>query len=271
MTEKTLRTGTRVNALHAVQNRIRRIAIGALTAPRRLKVPGSALSFHVHSATESHRISNVEEPWTIAWMRAVPPGSIVYDVGANIGIDALVAAERHDGAVRVVAIEPFPANFASLVKNIILNKLEERVTALPFGLGRTTGLMRYNWANARPGGALHSFGEIIKPRTGEVMPAFAHHQCICYRLDDLVKLPGLPFPSHIKIDVDGTELDVLTGAHDVLRDRRCRALQVEVFDADEARTRRKDVVELLEAAGFSMIADHAHRFPRVRDLQFARH
>jgi FkbM family methyltransferase len=256
--------------LRAVHNRVRRLAIGALTAPRRLQVPGSALSFHVHSAIESHRVSNVEETWTIAWMRAVPPGSVVYDVGANIGIDSLIAAERSDRAVTVVAIEPFPANFASLVKNIVLNGLQDQVIALPCGLGRATELARYNWANANPGGALHSFGDIVRPRTGEVLAPVGHHHCLCYRLEDLVKLPALPFPTHIKIDVDGSELEVLAGATEVLRDARCRALQVEVVDSDDTRARSREVIGLLDAAGFSLVAEHPHKLARVRDLQFAR-
>jgi FkbM family methyltransferase len=257
-------------ALRAVQNRTRRLAIDALTSPRKLQVSDSMLRFHVHSAIESHRVSNVEESWTIAWMRAVPPGSVVYDVGANIGVDSLIAAEDQDRAVKVVAIEPFPANFASLVKNIVLNGLQDRVIPVPCGLGRTTKLVRYNWANVEPGGALHSFGAIVKPRTGEIVTPQAHHECICYRLDDLVKLPDLPFPTHMKIDVDGSELDVLAGADDVLRDQRCRALQVEVVDTDDDRARSQSVIQLLEAAGFSLIAEYGHKFPRVRDLQFAR-
>jgi hypothetical protein len=85
-----------------------------------------------------------------------------------------------------------------------------------------------------------------------------------------VKLPDLPFPTHIKIDVDGGELDVLAGANDVLHDARCRALQVEVIDADAGRTRSRDVIGVLEAAGLSVRAEYAHRFPRVRDIQFVR-
>jgi FkbM family methyltransferase len=256
--------------LRAVQNRFRRLAVGALTAPRRLQVPDTALAFHVHSAIEADRISSVEETWTIAWVRAVPPSSVVYDVGANIGIISLLAAEDQDRAIRVVAIEPFPANFASLVKNIVFNGLQEQVIALPFGLGRTTALARYNWANFQAGGALHSFGDIVKPRTGEIVSPLAHHQCLCYRLDDLVKLPDLPFPTHIKIDVDGSELEVLAGAEEVLRDERCRGLQVEVVDANDERARSQHVIGLLEAAGFSLTGEYGHKFPRVRDLQFAR-
>ena len=144
------------------------------------------------------------------------------------------------------------------------------VIPVPFGLGRATGLVRYNWANAQPGGALHSFGAIVKPRSGEVITPVAHHECVCYRLDDLVKLPDLPFPTHIKIDVDGGELEVLAGAPDVMRDPRCRALQVEVIDVDAARARSREVTELLAAAGFSLVGEHAHALARVRDLQFAR-
>ena len=102
------------------------------------------------------------------------------------------------------------------------------------------------------------------------MPPVAHHQCLCYRLDDLVKLPDLPFPTHIKIDVDGSELEVLAGAESVLRDERCRALQVEVVDTDDARARSRQVIGLLGATGFSLVAEYGHKFPRVRDLQFAR-
>jgi D-serine deaminase-like pyridoxal phosphate-dependent protein len=126
------------------------------------------------------------------------------------------------------------------------------------------------WADAEPGAALHSFGVMVRPRTSEAISPVAHHQCVCYRLDDLVGIPGLPFPSHIKIDVDGGELEVLAGAPAVLRDPRCIGLQVEVVDFDEERSRSREVIRLLEEAGFQLAAEHPHALPRVRDLQFVR-
>ena len=39
------------------------------------------------------------------------------------------------GIVVLVALEPAPANFASLVKNVALNGLSERVYVLPIGAG----------------------------------------------------------------------------------------------------------------------------------------
>lgn len=256
--------------LQRARSRARRLSIAALTRPRKVGLAGSRLRFHVHSGIEEYRIRSLHETWTIAWMRALPPGSVLYDIGANIGVGSLLAAEDAARDIKVVAVEPFPANFASLVKNTIVNGLQDRVTALPFGLGARTAILPLRWANAEPGGALHSFGAIVRPRTSEPINPVAHHQCVCYRLDDLVQIPGLPFPTHIKIDVDGGELEVLAGALAVLRDPRCAGLQVEVIDYDEEHSRSREVIGLVEAAGFRMVAEHPHAFPRVRDLQFAR-
>jgi FkbM family methyltransferase len=233
-----------------------------------LAVPGSQLRFHVHSATEDMRVSSVREPWTIEWLRSLPPGAVLWDVGANIGITALVAAERSDRSVRVVAVEPFPANFSSLVKNIVLNHLQDCVVALPFGVGIETRMMPYHWATQEPGGALHSFGSMVRPRTGQRLKAVAHHDCMCWRLDEIVQFPGLPFPTHLKIDIDGGELDVLEGGACALSDERCQGVQIEVTDDGGGRTAA--VIERLEAAGLQLLGQHPHDFPGIRDLQFIR-
>ena len=250
------------------RNCVRRVVVGYLTAPRPLAVPGSKLRFHVHSATEAMRVGSVREPWTVEWLQGLPSGACLYDIGANIGITALLAAERADRSVRVVAIEPFPANFASLVKNIVLNGFGDEVTALAFGIGRETGIRGYNWANAEAGGALHSFGDIVRPRTGARVEAVSRHGAMCYRLDDLVALPGLRFPTHFKIDVDGGELEVLAGAGRTLADPRCLALQIEVNERDDDR--RRLVGGVMARAGMSLTAEQAHGYPGIWDLQFSR-
>ena len=56
----------------------------------------------------------------------IPPGSIVVDIGANIGIFSLYAAGR--GATKVFAYEPNNESFQCLLKNIDVNGLREVVT-----------------------------------------------------------------------------------------------------------------------------------------------
>ena len=249
---------------------VRQALLASVSTPKRLQIDGSTAQCYVHSVTEDGRIRKFKEPWTIEWLRALPGGAVLYDVGANIGVTTLVAAERP--GVRIVAIEPAPVNFASLVKNIALNGLSDRVCPLALGLGAHTGVMRLNLASDEAGAAMHSFGAILQlAGDPERIPTGAH-QCMCMRLDDLVAWNGLPFPTHVKIDVDGAELDVLRGAGAVLADERCRAMQIEVVDQDASCERSTDVTALMTAAGWRETMRHGRRaeFPRVSDLQFVR-
>lgn len=74
--------------------------------------------------------SCAKEPWTVEWLRgAVRPGEVLYDVGANVGTYALVAAKH--APARVVAFEPGYANFARLCDNIRLNGCQHAIVPVP--------------------------------------------------------------------------------------------------------------------------------------------
>ena len=72
-----------------------------------------------------------------------------------------------------------------------------------------------------------------------------------YRLDDFIAQFGLPAPTHIKIDVDGLEAQVLAGAERTLKDPALRTVLVEMLTdaADEAA-----IVARLEAAGLHRVS-----------------
>jgi len=61
----------------------------------------------------------------------LPIGKIVIEVGASIGVFAVVAAKFYY-AEKVIAIEPDKESFAYLLKNIEINNLSDRVTPLNF-------------------------------------------------------------------------------------------------------------------------------------------
>ena len=58
-------------------------------------------------------------------------GKTVIDVGANIGDTAIYFICR--GASRVIAIEPFPRNHETAMKNILANNLRDKITVLLAG------------------------------------------------------------------------------------------------------------------------------------------
>lgn len=252
----------------ALRAATRQAVLESMATPKRLQVEGSSSSVYVHSRSEDGRARNFEEFHTIEWLRAIPNGSVLYDVGANVGITTLLAAEGAERDVRVVAIEPAPANFASLVKNVSLNGLSDRVYPLAIGLGNVTAIIQLHLTSLEAGGAMHSFGEPVEAtRTIQ-----GHHHCMCLRFDDLVRWEGLPFPTHVKIDVDGGEADVLEGAREVFRDPRCRSVQVEVVDCDDSYSRTRMFMEFMTSAGLTDVQRIPRReaFPAFADIQFSR-
>jgi hypothetical protein len=116
---------------------------------------------------------------------------------------------------------------------------------------------------------LHAFGAITQVKERSTVPV-ASCACMCYRVDDLVALAGVPFPTHVKIDVDGYELAVLEGSRSVLGDPRLRGLQVEVMEFETGGKRRDEVVAMLRTAGYTLDRVIPHRSDMVLDLQFSR-
>jgi FkbM family methyltransferase len=172
-----------------------------------------------------------KEPWTVAWLeRWVGEGDVLYDVGANAGAYSLVAASLHEGTVQVVAIEPAYATFSSLCDNIVLNDAGGAITPLNVVLASTTGLGHLNYRDLEAGAGLHSTGD--RPfLDGRLDPAY-RQRVLTYRLDDLLSRFPLPRPNHLKIDVDGGELDVLEGASETLASNDLRTVMIDVNEGD---------------------------------------
>jgi FkbM family methyltransferase len=157
-----------------------------------------------------------KEPETIAWIeQEFKMGDVFYDIGANVGTYSLVAAARWEDSIRIVAIEPSAINFARLIRNLVLNGYECRVTALPVALGPRTEISTFHCQNLVAGGSLHALGEARDYRGMAFTPA-ASYEILSFDLDTLVRQFHLPAPTHLKLDVDGTELQILRGAEEAL-------------------------------------------------------
>ncbi len=219
----------------------------------RLDYPHDDIYLRLDSRYAPWRLrSCAKEPWTVAWIeRWLEPGETLYDVGANVGAYALVAAKVAPDA-RVVAFEPGYASFASLCENILLNDAAETVHPLPVALGASTCLTLFNYRELDAGAALHSLGD-----DGGFVAAY-RQPVLSYRLDDLVATFGLRPPNHVKLDVDGAESDVLEGARDLLTSETLRSLMVEVDGPAETA-----IVGRLAAAGLELVERYEPRQTRV--------
>ncbi len=174
------------------------------------------------------------------------PDDVLYDVGANVGAYSLIAAAAGAPGGRVVAFEPHSATYASLCENIDLNRLADRVSALPVGLAEASRIGTLYRTATTAGTALHS----LEPEPGTIPQAL-----VVLSLDDLVGTFGLPAPTLLKLDVDGGEVAVLEGGDRVLSSPRLRSLVVEI---EERNT--DAVIAILERHSFRLAERVDERF-----------
>jgi len=175
---------------------------------------------------------NTKEPETLdcidRWMRN---GDTFFDVGANIGVYSIYAALRHPRA-RVIAFEPESANLHLLRDNVVQNGLQERVQVHSTALGRRSGLTTLHLQDFTPGSALHTVSREALSRTREERPIIWRQGVYEMTLDEFCRETGFS-PNCLKIDVDGTEADVLSGGASTLASPTLRAVVIEV-SADAA-------------------------------------
>lgn len=151
-------------------------------------------------------------------------GDLFIDIGANIG-SYTVLASAVSGA-NSIAVEPDPLTMASLMKNIVANAIETRVTAVEAALGADAGTALFTVGLDTINRIATSADERV--RTVQQM-----------RLDDVV---GNLAPLLIKLDVEGHEAKVLAGGRRTLANPSLIAVETECADAD--------VVDQLLNAGF---------------------
>jgi FkbM family methyltransferase len=159
------------------------------------------------------------------------------DVGANVGMFTIALSAAVGPSGRVMAFEPFPPNLDRLQRNLHLNEIRN-VDVLPLAVDRKEGATTLHLSNDP---AFHSTTEVRETErslndTITVQTA---------SLDGAWTRAGSPAVSVLKIDVEGGEFLVLSGAAVLLA--RCRpAILIEVTEEEELQ----EITTFLEAYGY---------------------
>jgi FkbM family methyltransferase len=181
-----------------------------------------------------------------ALRRMVRPGDVVYDAGANIGIYVRYLLAQC-GAGAVVAFEPMPENVELLRENVALSGLPEKVRLLEVALSDSDGTGDFQLDDISSASATLSC--VSAGRASEARrqyglpPMIARVRTAC--LDSILQSEKLPVPQVIKIDVEGAEGLLLSGARQLLT-RHHPKLAIELHGIPCAR----NVVGLLSRIGY---------------------
>ncbi len=151
------------------------------------------------------------DPTVHAFLRErVKPGSVVFDVGANLGIYALCLAEWAGPRGRVFAFEPNPAARAVLAKHVALNRFTDRVTIVGEAISDAAGDATFNAAGIEGYSRLGVENPDLPGGTSITVPVTT--------LDAFSARERLT-PDWIILDIEGYEGAALRGARETLRAR----------------------------------------------------
>ena len=193
----------------------------------------------------------INEPKTLEWITEFRPDDILFDIGANVGMYSIWAAATR--GLTVIAIEPESQNYAVLNKNILLNNLKDKVTALCFAMSDEEIISTLNLSSFTAGQALHGFDkpmntvDVYSEKLEEFKPVFTQG-CMSMTIDSLIE-KGIPSPTHIKIDVDGFEDKVIAGGMETIKKGFVKTILIEINQNIE---KHLEIVNELEVLGYKV-------------------
>jgi FkbM family methyltransferase len=236
-----------------------------LSDPAVVDTPHGKIRFLNHSGVSYWRARTImtKEPGSLEWIDTMVPGSVFWDIGANVGVLTLYAATRGD--LKVWAFEPAAVNYYNLTANCELNGLERRVRCLQLGFSDASGITDLHVSQLMSARSF-TFKESKKrdPRRKSFPSIQAVQVCT---IDEFIARYGAPSPNYIKIDVPGLTQEIFAGATQTLANPALRQIQVEAREHKGGRR----VAELLAPLGFKLIRRGMRSDGKLqRDLVFAR-
>jgi FkbM family methyltransferase len=179
------------------------------------------------------------EPGVIEWLkRTLTADDALWDIGANIGAIALVAARR---CRRVVAFEPDPRSISRLTEHVEVNRVRN-LTIVPAALGERSGTVALYQSAPTNSGMSSIIEEWTSTGTSVQVPT--------YKADEFLASQPDAQPTVIKLDVEGAEHLVLRGASELLRTRRVRAMVFEDRRGGDGGPSNEEVLACLGGAGY---------------------
>lgn len=193
----------------------RSAALGAALRPLRgatlpvLQGPLHGYRWTVSAGDHSYWIGVYEFAKMHAFVSLVAEGDVVYDIGAHAGYYTLAASRRVGRNGKVIAFEPDPDNQNFLSRHVLINHVEN-VKLIPAAVADSEGSARFinslTWRGERDGKLGHLGEGSIEVRV--------------VSLDQLLGRGEIPPPDLMKIDVEGSEHEVLLGARNLLTTAR---------------------------------------------------
>ena len=177
----------------------------------------------------------------------------VIDVGAHLGRYSLISSSHVGMKGKVISIEANPLVYEKLKNNIDLNK-STNITSLNYAVYSEKTRIKLFFPNKELKNTIYN--TIVSERFNweKFMEVDAD------TLDNILSYAGIKVDkvNWIKIDVEGAELEVLKGAHNILSKSKDIALLIEVHNVAEGRNLYENIIDLLKTYNFKIEFEKIH-------------
>jgi FkbM family methyltransferase len=209
------------------------------------------------------------EPETIkTYKKYVDSGTVVLDIGANVGAHTLPLAKMVGETGKVIAFEPTDYAFGKLKKNLSLNgALASRVTAIQ---ALVVGTLSEEIPEAIPSSwPLESISDnegVSHPIHGGKFNILSG--AIPTRLDDWFEKNPEGHIDFIKMDVDGYEIGVLEGASRTLtKHRPVIVMEFAPYIFEERGRKFSELVDFLRDHNYACCSFRGIKLPLDKSLE----
>lgn len=186
-----------------------------------------------------------EEKLLLEWIDSMSETDRLFDIGANVGNFAIYAASK---GVETYAVEAELLNASLLYENVFLNNLQNKCVVLPYCLGNDNKMDVLYLKDISKGDALHSMGKPSHMLDEKAQKIVKTMPIPTFKLDDLISMLNLKKPTHIKLDVDGNELQIILGG--IKTFESAKEIHIEL---DMSSEEHNEAFLLLEKLGFEII------------------
>lgn len=195
-----------------------------------------------------------KEPETLAWIQSFQPDDVFFDIGANVGVYSLYAASLYPG-MRIFSFEPLRMNFEALQDNAKANGFGN-IYPMRCAMGRQYAIVAFIAENREAGA---SGGQMIDQPAGPKIQVLSVDG-LCYGKHAQIhtRFERFPMPDHIKIDIDGQEMEVVEGMKRTL-------LSVKSVLIEVSSSTRQQVVDVMEASGLTILTPLNTMVPHSRE------
>lgn len=164
---------------------------------------GKGLKFDAKGGTAGYLFGTAEPHEQDALARHLKPGDVFYDVGANVGFYATLAAHLVGGRGQVYAFEPNPTCSSQVRRNAELNGFAH-VEVVEAAVSSSSGRTRLRLGN------ITGASTIMRGAESEGI------EVALTSVDDFVRERSARAPTLVMIDVEGAEIEVLKGMRETI-------------------------------------------------------